>query len=486
MRTTPVVWRRLFSLLLLGLFVVVLAACQGGAAPAASAYATACGDLQHPARRATYDNRVQLDWTHTNPFIPHDVLELDDASGGTDSGSGDVQLAHAYARQADIYYRDLARAGYGTWNGCYGKRAEPVMVSRTGYEDNTTSWQSNTDDVVFQTDRVTPESVAHEWAHGLVVATTGLSSQGPQQVTGATRVGETGALFEALGDIFASLVTGNDVISDGKSLQRSMASPTVGLNSDYVYMGSDLCHFELDSKMRVTDQIANQCKYINMGIPVKAANLLMTPGVHEYGQPAVSVKGIGRPKTGRIFMQALDSRLSSTASFADFATNAAAACYSLAGRASEQQRGAEGVSAADCIEVERAFMAVGINKTGAPRASASVVTPTVRPRTPTPTPARQLMEREKCTYYADQLNIDNLTRQTVRLGDVLCTGCPPYRITWEEDTIEPGEKWSVGGIDCHPCTIGLSVEGKPPLTFTLPGPRQGYCYRITLHDADFR
>ncbi|MGG2971918.1 M4 family metallopeptidase [Geobacillus stearothermophilus] len=176
--------------------------------------------------------------------------------------------------------------------------------------------------------------VGHELTHAVTDYTAGLVYQN-----------ESGAINEAMSDIFGTLVEfyanrnpdweiGEDIYTPGIAgdALRSMSDPAKYGDPDHY-------------SKRYTGTQDNGGVHTNSGIINKAAYLLSQGGVH-YG---VSVTGIGRDKMGKIFYRALVYYLTPTSNFSQLRAACVQAAADLYGSTSQEVN-----------SVKQAFNAVGV------------------------------------------------------------------------------------------------------------------------------
>ncbi|MED5078183.1 M4 family metallopeptidase, partial [Geobacillus stearothermophilus] len=176
--------------------------------------------------------------------------------------------------------------------------------------------------------------VGHELTHAVTDYTAGLVYQN-----------ESGAINEAMSDIFGTLVEfyanrnpdweiGEDIYTPGIAgdALRSMSDPAKYGDPDHY-------------SKRYTGTQDNGGVHTNSGIINKAAYLLSQGGVH-YG---VSVTGIGRDKMGKIFYWALVYYLTPTSNFSQLRAACVQAAADLYGSTSQEVN-----------SVKQAFNAVGV------------------------------------------------------------------------------------------------------------------------------
>jgi hypothetical protein len=451
-------------LVLLILLALLATHCTPGSAPAPpEGLAASCGTFDaRPVRRVTYTYSTapfQKDPFGGGKYIGK--LLMDDTKPELDTDDTWARAVHRNVRAADQYFRNLQAAGYGAWDGCYGEAATLPMVTSVVHHPSFTGFQGKPFSEIYFTDKhVTQMAVTHELAHGVVERTAPLEVVDiPLDVAQL----ETAAIWESLSDTFAALMTDSYEVRDINGLVRSLHNPPdpdaqdPGLDHTPVNLGLD--------------------KYANAGVLNKAVYLMVKGDTHP-----VAVTGIGKSRVERIYFHALNRDvLKPHATFAEFAAVVINSCKDLA-----QSSASTGIRPSDCVEMGKAFSAVGISPAELAGATPTVV-PTPRPTlsAPTSTPQAQLLQQEACILFGNVLTIENLTRWPVRFADE-CTGCPQYIVVNEEYTIDPGETSRLGNMQCLPCTVELAVEGKRSVNVTLPGPRKGYCFRVTLRDSDFR
>jgi len=176
--------------------------------------------------------------------------------------------------------------------------------------------------------------VAHELTHAVTDYTAGLVYQN-----------ESGAINEAMSDIFGTLVEfyanwspdweiGEDIYTPGIAgdALRSMSDPAKYGDPDHY-------------SKRYTGTQDNGGVHTNSGIINKTAYLLSQGGTH-YG---VSVTGVGRDKMGKIFYRALAYYLTPTANFSQLRAACIQAAADLYGSTSQEVN-----------SVKQAFNAVGV------------------------------------------------------------------------------------------------------------------------------
>ncbi|WP_322905968.1 M4 family metallopeptidase [Paenibacillus sp. SGZ-1009] len=243
--------------------------------------------------------------------------------------------AHAYAAKVYDFYKNTFNRN--SIDGA-GMRIQSVTHYSSNY--NNAFWNGtymvygDGDGKLFAPLSGALDVVGHEMTHGVIEHTANLEY-----------MNQSGALNEALADMFGSVIQGKndwligeDVYTPGKSgdALRSMADPT---------LYGDPAHMDDYKNLPNTEAGDYGGVHTNSGIPNKAFYLLSNGGTFE----GVNVKGIGNNQAIAIVYRALTLYLTSTSDFADFRaamTQAATDLY--------------GASASQTASVKSAFDAVGI------------------------------------------------------------------------------------------------------------------------------
>jgi hypothetical protein len=267
------------------------------------------------------------------------IVLLDDGPAGTLKTDEQMAVdAYDFAGEVDRYYRDLADAGIGAWDGCYGHdTTAPILTSTlhatfTGFQD----FSSNAE-TLFQDGYVTRIAVAHEWTHAVFFRQTpGLDLE----------KGEMAVISESLSDTMAFAITGERAYQIGtEGHVRNFAHPD-----------------ETDDPTRYDEYTPALSKYENAGILNRAAYLLMRDVSELLGADAGSqVIPIGRQKVGMIYFHAMQPPYltKDRTTLQDFAQGIEQACRNLADRPAPQAV-ATIDEKKDCDQVLLAFAAVGL------------------------------------------------------------------------------------------------------------------------------
>jgi Zn-dependent metalloprotease len=207
--------------------------------------------------------------------------------------------------------------------------------------------------------------VGHEMTHGIIAHEANLVYDG-----------QPGAVNESLADIFGTLIEheqGGGNWTVGESLPGFSADAPLRSLADPHLTGPDgVSHFDKNARSAATNRgqpdhmsdlmnrthklcsstsdIFNGCVHFNSGILNKAAFLISQGGTHR----GITVDGIGDEKLGRIAYRALTTKLNSASDFSDTGDAFLLSCTDFS------NVGQFGFAAADCINVEKAFQAVGL------------------------------------------------------------------------------------------------------------------------------
>ncbi|AFH66221.1 M4 family metallopeptidase [Paenibacillus caseinilyticus] len=239
--------------------------------------------------------------------------------------------AHAHAATTYDYYKNVH--GRSSYDNAGAAIDSTVHYS---YRYNNAFWNGyqmvygDGDGVTFKALSGSLDVVAHELTHAVTEYSAGLIYQN-----------ESGALNESISDIFGAMLDsgdwllGEDVYTPGTSgdALRSLSNPAAYGDPDHY-------------SKRYTGTADNGGVHTNSGINNKAAYLLAQGGTH-YG---VSVQGIGREKTGKIYYRALTVYLTPSSNFRNMRQAAIQAATDLYGSTS-----------AEAASVKAAYTAVGIN-----------------------------------------------------------------------------------------------------------------------------
>lgn len=243
--------------------------------------------------------------------------------------------AHFYAGKVYDYYKNVFNRNSYDNKGAALKSTVHYSISyNNAFWDGSQMVYGDGDGMTFIALSGGLDVVAHELTHAVTEKSSNLIYQN-----------ESGALNEALSDIFGTLVEfynnnkpdyeiGEDIYTprtSGDAL-RSMSDPAKYGDPDHY-------------SKRYTGSQDNGGVHTNSGIINKAAYLLAEGGTH-YG---VNVSGVGRDKMGAIFYRANTSYLTSSATFSQ-------------ARASLVQAAADlyGSSSAEVASVKQAFDAIGV------------------------------------------------------------------------------------------------------------------------------
>jgi len=269
------------------------------------------------------------------------------SEGGTTS---DTSASNVYAFTGDFYNYFWNAHGRDAWDGSGGPMI--AYVHGTDVGQNNAVFQcfsgptgytqfGDGDGVSYASFSAGRDVVAHEWMHGISCADSGL-----------VYLGQSGALNEALSDIFGAVVEasvtgltsntwliGEDVYTPGVSGDafRYMANPTLdGHSRDYY-----------------SDLLPSDDVHYASGIANLAFYLLANGGSHPRGKNGIAVSGIGITKAARIMYRAQRFYLLATSQYVD-ARDATA-------RAAQEEYG---VGSAEWLSTCKAWDAVNVPNRG--------------------------------------------------------------------------------------------------------------------------
>jgi hypothetical protein len=444
----------------------------------------------------TFSTFHDVDWDR-DVIFQEDIgkyLKLQLDTNEPDRRASDPIADHAQQAALDIdhEFAQLAQAGYGAWDGCYGKDNDRSMILALDYyEPDGCYWQPGTAHaiIVLNDNCITKTTLVHEFTHGIVDRTLGLYV--PAWST------ETGALYESFSDIFAILLADpqNSYVVrtlDGE-IKRNLANPTA--NS------------KLDQRQEAhwADYSSKNTKYQNAGIFSMAAYFMMAGGdtIVKGGRSEaipseyVITRPLGKPKVARIFFHALSvsfirylpphepGEIRGDFTFTEAASGIINACQDLAAQAKGD------VQSGDCTKVWQAFQAVGIPGLG--QIAAPEIKPTVKPTVantatliPTPTErARQMVEKIYDTVFHNSSFVNN-SHQTITIHNGDCTPAEnKYHIVWQDFEIEPNQIHKFNFDWCPAVTFEITTPGGKSIPLRLVY-EKNYYYRVTITDADLK
>lgn len=306
----------------------------------------ALGQIRYLNAKKIGNRYYLIDDTRSTKIITKDAKHGVDFSGFI-YWDKDGKLVHDYDETAvDAHY--YAGVVYDFWKQKYnresydGKGSPIVSLVHYGYNYNNAFWNENQmvygdgDGRQYRSLSAALDVVAHELTHAVM-----------QSEVGFIYEGESGAVEEAIADIFAVQVEkfhkgstnwelGEDVYTPyiDNDAQRSLADPKK-------YGGID--HYS--KRYKGADD--NGGVHYNATIIGKAAHLLSEGGTH-YG---ITVQGIGMDKMGQIYYHALVNYLQPNTNFQDLKRHCIQSAKDLFGNTSQE-----------AISTEQSFEAVGIKK----------------------------------------------------------------------------------------------------------------------------
>jgi len=246
-----------------------------------------------------------------------------DYPGGTANypgGDADGDAAFDLTHQVYHYYYDtFGRKSYD------GDEEDVEVYVHRGVNWRNAHYSQSCDFFEFGDGQVVLDIFAHEFTHGVTDSSAGFIYQN-----------QPGALHESYSDVFAAMVdTANWTIGEnlpGGTI-RDLANPSVDHMANYYLTTDD-----------------HGGTHTNCGIPNKAAYLIAQGGT-DYG---LTILGIGRQKTQRLYYDVLTTRLTSNAQFMD-------ARDATVKKAKEYVSGDRyGFTSRDVCDVVNAFASVGL------------------------------------------------------------------------------------------------------------------------------
>jgi vibriolysin len=283
---------------------------------------------RHPLIHRALDREV---WDAQNTTDKDGRVRLIDEGGS----STDLTAQRAYDFTGDAWDYFKARHGWDSYNNAGG-----LIHSTVHYDTNYNNafWNGSDKLLVFGDGNGTSwgpfaralDVVAHELTHGVT-----------QYAAGLVYSNESGALNEAMSDIFGAAVEARerglsantwllaeDVFTPGTpgDALRYMNNPTLdGSSKDYY-------------PERYTGTSDNGGVHWNSGIANLAFYLLSQGGMHPRGKTAVNVRSIGLNSAERIFFRALRDYMGSGETFAQARQHTAQAAVDLFGHNSQAHR----------------------------------------------------------------------------------------------------------------------------------------------------
>ncbi|WP_426450198.1 M4 family metallopeptidase [Paenibacillus sp. S-38] len=239
--------------------------------------------------------------------------------------------AHANAAATFDYYKNVhGRNSFDNAGAALNSTVHYSVSYNNAFWNGAQMVYGDGDGSVFKPLSGALDVVAHELTHAVTEYSAGLIYQN-----------ESGALNESISDIFGAMLDsadwlmGEDVYTPGTpgDALRSLSNPAANGDPDHY-------------SKRYTGTADNGGVHTNSGINNKAAYLLAQGGTH-YG---VSVQGIGRAKTGKIYYRALTVYLTSSSNFRNMRQAAIQAASDLYGS-----------TAPEVASVKAAYTAVGVN-----------------------------------------------------------------------------------------------------------------------------
>lgn len=317
------------------------------------------------------------------PSIPGPVLLRSEG----DPPSGEMSADLVYDSSGDTYAYFLAEHGRDSYDGAGAIMQATVNSTLCGTPCLNAYWFG--DQAVFGLFFANADDiVGHEWTHGVT-----------QYEAGLIYFMESGAMNESYSDIFGETIdllngAGADGLANRWWVGEDITPPLAGIR----YMANPT-FFSDPGKMSDPQFVCNDGSvdaggvHSNSGVGNHGYALMVDGGTYN----GFTVAGIGLIKAGKIEYRALTQYLLPSSTYADKYDAVNQSCLDLIGTA--------GISAADCIEVQKALDAVEMSDpwpcvSGTPTSSPTrTETPTASP-TPTATPACADTPRAGCAAAA--------------------------------------------------------------------------------------
>ncbi|MEA2571026.1 MAG: bacillolysin [Acidobacteriota bacterium] len=319
--------------------------------PAGSPHLAWAARVEYKDQQGYEQDRLFADATDGHLIAKHGLImrakyrKIYDAGHGTSlpgtllfqegGSSSDVDAQKAYEYTGNAYDYFSGRQGRDSWDGSGGQ-----LISTVHYSSSYNNAFWNGSQLVFGDGDGTQfigfarglDVVAHELTHGVT-----------QQSAGLIYANESGALNEAMSDIFGAATeanvrglssdtwkVGEDIKTPGTSgdALRYMNNPTQdGSSTDYY-------------PERYTGSADNGGVHSNSGIGNLAFYLLSQGGSHPRSKTTVSVSGIGMTSAEDIFYRALTAYMGASTGFQDARDNTIQAASDLFGPCSSQTESA--------------------------------------------------------------------------------------------------------------------------------------------------
>ena len=281
--------------------VVIVGASQGGVVFHYSLinYALSC-EIYDQEDRVTYNNisgPVPADTSPKDVWLIYNYL----------------QDTYNYFNQARFAWTDKNRTTHPSWKSWNGTDGQISVEVRTNVNGGTSEWKGN-GLIKCIPGAVADDGLAHEFTHGIVDATCDL-----------TYSGESGAIDEAIADIFGEFVDQfnghenndngdlfdgesspwflyeGDIDEDGHEFKSNhvvdMENPHDSEQPD-TYFDDDFWWTQANSSQFIDDELHTNC-----GVGHKLAFLLGSSGDHEHN--GITVTGLGTDKASQLFFEAL-------------------------------------------------------------------------------------------------------------------------------------------------------------------------------------
>lgn len=247
-----------------------------------------------------------------NPFPAPDVVDADNRFVGPSQRTA-VEVHYGVTATYDYFHQTHGHRSFD------GRGAQVISIADFGQGINNAYWDGeqmifgNGDGATYDP-LVSLDVVAHEFTHAVTQATAGLLYEG-----------ESGALNEAVSDIFAMMVDRDDFSFGERFYTPDVEGDAVRYLDDPA-RGDQPDHYA----HRYLGTLDNGGVHINSGIPNKQAYLMVVGGMHR----GVTVVGVGREVTERVWFRALTEYFTPSTDFAEARQGLLQAATDLYGRES--------------------------------------------------------------------------------------------------------------------------------------------------------
>jgi Zn-dependent metalloprotease len=260
---------------------------------------------RHPDNGNNFNIKIQdaagFNSANTGCFQFPETPTLATTIGFINYGEFDNEAQAAYYKGIDVwsYYHDT----YGI--NSYDNDGERMDIFVHSSTTGTASYSPGCDLFEFTDGSIVDDIYAHEFAHGVIQAYGGLKYKN-----------QSGALNESFADVMGAMYDGNWTVAEGISGNpfRDMSNPSALGDPDHMseFLQPADCADEDDPSDN-----DNGCVHTNSGIPNYVAYMLGTGTNTTHPDSQVTVKPIGKARTGLLHFVVMTVGLPSNAQFID-------------------------------------------------------------------------------------------------------------------------------------------------------------------------